>query len=644
MNGRRWFRGAALALPLLMGLLGIGVFLWPARVPSFEAVRAAYQPSEAYLLDRHGEAIDSEQLGDGVRRLAWVSLDQMLPTLVTTLIDEQDPQFAQRPGASPITRQLAMMMQGQGSLHGWRAKGAILQQVRIARALGAHWSRPQIIEAYLNLATYHRELQGIGALSSTLVGKSPAALSSAENLVLATLLSGPVASHKQVAASACAEASARALPVSCAAIVTTTAALLAPPPNLSSEEHLAPQLARAMLHAPGERVMTTLDAPTQRLTRDALSAQIDKLAGHNVRDGALLVVDNATGEVLAYVGSAGPRSRSMEVDGVRSLRLAGSTLKPFLYELALERGELTAATVLDNAPVTLNSVNEGAIPLVHDDGVRGPVSVRSALARSLNVSAVRTLMLVGVDPFRDRLRSLGYGDIRQEDEYYGYSLGLGWARVSLWQQAQAYRTLAQGGRFSPLTLQPGAHPLPADVLDPGAAFIVGDVLADRAARAVTFGPDAHQPINAWSVAKTGTSQDLRDNWCVGFSRRYTVAVWLGNFEGDSMHEVTGVTAAAPVWRTVMSGLNQGDDTKAPTPPQGVVAARTRFSPRVEPARREWYLSATPLPPQQIESEWPPIDSEPIDGVLAQDPDIEPEFQPSPASVQQAEEGPMLRLR
>ena len=205
---------------------------------------------------------------------------------------------------------------------------------------------------------------------------------------------------------------------------------------------LAPQLANTLLKAAGERVHTTLDANVQRLARDTLTRQLATLWSQNVRDGAVLVADNATGDVLAYVGSAGPRSRSREVDGVRALRQAGSTLKPFLYELAVERGYLTAASLLKDSPVHLDTATGAYIPQDYDKDFKGLVSVRTALGSSLNIPAVRALVLVGVEPFRDRLHALGYAQITESGDFYGYSLALGSAEVTLWEQAQAYRALA----------------------------------------------------------------------------------------------------------------------------------------------------------------------------------------------------------
>src|SRR6185503_17275127 len=176
-------------------------------------------------------------------------------------------------------------------------------------------------------------------------------------------------------------------------------------------------------------------------------------------------------------------------------------------------------------------------------------------------------------------------------EFYGYSLALGSAEVSLWEQVQAYRALARGGRLTPIRTQTRADAADVSLLAPDAAFIVADMISDRAARVVTFGLDNHLNTPFWSAVKTGTSKDMRDNWCVGFSRRFTVGVWVGNFEGDSMHDVSGVTGAAPVWRRIMEALHAGRASAPPPTPTGVTTARARFDPAVEPPRDEWFARA-----------------------------------------------------
>ena len=251
---------------------------------------------------------------------------------------------------------------------------------------------------------------------------------------------------------------------------------------------LAPHLARQLLKTPGESLRTTLDESIQRLVFNALNQQLRGLADRNVRDAAALVVDNASGEVLAYVGSAGPFTKAAKVDGIRARRQAGSTLKPFLYGLAIEKRYLTAASILDDAPIHLETASGLYIPQNYDRDYKGLVSVRTALASSLNIPAVRALVLIGVDRFRDRLLDFGYLSISQPGEYYGFSLALGSAEVSLLEQVNAYRSLANGGVYSPLRFRlDETAGLARRVLDESAAFIIADILSDRAGRAVTFG-------------------------------------------------------------------------------------------------------------------------------------------------------------
>jgi penicillin-binding protein 1C len=666
----------------------------PRSVPAFATVVAEWVPSDAVLLDRHGEAIDRERMDYQVRRGEWTPLDAVSPALRAAIVDGEDRRFwrhagvdgaallaavrdrgfsQRRRGASTITMQVAALLDPRvraGSSGGaWRRK---IAQMRMARALESRWSKPQILEAYLNLLGFRGELQGIGAASQVLAGKAPSGLSLPESLVLAALLPAPRASSDRVAQRACARATARSVQggrlesrptrsepqaseggplhgmADCAPIRAAAAAMLERYARGAGQpaEHLAPQLARALLREPGARVRTTLDAGVQRLAVDALTGHLAGLASRNVRDGAALVVDNDTGDVLAYVGSAGRTSRAREVDGVRARRQAGSTLKPFLYELALERDYLTAASLLDDSPIALDTRSGIYLPQNYDRDFKGLVSVRTALASSLNVPAVRALMLVGVEAFRDRLHALGYRGITQPGDFYGYSLALGSAEVSLWEQVSAYRALARGGRWSPIRTQPDT-PTPADArLAEDASFIVSDILSDRAARALTFGLDSVLSTPFWSAVKTGTSVDMRDNWCVGFSRRFTVGVWVGNFEGDSMHDVSGVTGAAPVWQEIMEALHARVPSRPPPAPTGVVAARARFDPAVEPPRDEWFRrtrDAAPVRTVAVAEEIARIASPANGMVIAVDPDIPGRFQRVPLSARGAGEGMVLRL-
>jgi penicillin-binding protein 1C len=297
--------------------------------------------------------------------------------------------------------------------------------------------------------------------------------------------------------------------------------------------------------------------------------------------------------------------------------------------------------------VNLDTASGLYIPQNYDRDFKGLVSVRSALGNSLNVPAVRALVLTGVDAFHERLFDLGYASISREGDYYGFSLALGSAEVSLWEQAQAYRTLARGGRFAQLRLSPDAPP-PADrpLLSASASFVVADILADRAARVLTFGPDTALTTPYWSAVKTGTSKDMRDNWCIGFSSRYLVAVWVGNFEGDSMRDVSGVTGAAPVWAELMEQLHRDGAGVAPQPPLEVVAMPVTFTPAVEAARREWFVAGTEQ--ETVRGVAPAaamarIETPAAGTVIALDPDIPAAAQRVPISARGSVAGLRFRL-
>jgi len=306
------------------------------------------------------------------------------------------------------------------------------------------------------------------------------------------------------------------------------------------------------------------------------------------------VIDNASGDVLAYVGSSGDLSRAREVDGASARRQAGSTLKPFLYGLALEQRLLTAASILDDSPLALTTEAGLYVPQNYDKDFKGPVTVRMALASSLNVPAVRTLMLVGLAPFRDRLQDVGLETIDRPGDYYGYGLALGSAEVTLLQLTNAYRTIANGGRWGALRFQSDDPPSRGrQAMEAGAAFIVAEILSDRGARAFTFGLDNPLATRSWSAVKTGTSKDMRDNWCIGFSTRYTVGVWVGNASGEPMRDVSGIAGAAPIWREMMQVLQRDRSNDRPLVPASVERVPLRSDEYgAVSSQYEWFLRGT----------------------------------------------------
>lgn len=656
-----WFH--RLRSTALAGLVGL-LWLHPSSahaLPTPAEVRADWRPSDTLVLSREGEVLQRVRTDATVRRGQWVALADVSPALRTALVLSEDKRFYEHSGvdwsavsaaawgnlwnqrtrgASTITMQLAGLLDGdlrQGP--GGRSVTQKLGQTVAAQVLDRRWRKDQILEAYLNLVPFRGEIVGIDALARTLFGKAPHGLDAREAAVAAALVRAPNARPALVAQRACGVLSEmdrpvkpprgtdKPRPVDCDALdLFTTAALQRR--AFDASEGIAPHFARqalreaaAVADGGGRTVPSTLSAPLQRVALQSLDQHLRELRGRNVEDGAVVVLDNASGDVLAWVGSSGLLSRAGEVDGVLALRQPGSTLKPFLYAQAIAERRLTAASLVEDSPAHIPTASGLYIPQNYDRSFKGWVSARTALAASLNVPAVRTLVMVTPDAFFTQLRALGL-PLRESGGYYGYSLALGSAEVPLLQLTNAYRALAQGGRASPVRLLPpsplppprrgdaprAAPGQPVQALDARAAFIVGDILSDSNARARTFGTDSVLATRFWSAVKTGTSKDMRDNWAIGWSQRYTVGVWVGNASGAPMHDVSGTSGAAPIWAEVMGWLHRATPSRAPRPPAGLVHAAVRYGPQdgkaatpLESAREEWFLGGTQQPLFAIDS-------------------------------------------
>ncbi|HRO54421.1 MAG TPA: penicillin-binding protein 1C [Alicycliphilus sp.] len=598
---------------------GLALAAGPAlALPSFDEVRADFRSSETLVLSREGEVIQRLRTDATVRRGQWLGLADVSPALQRALVLSEDRRFYEHSGvdwaavsaaawanlwhertrgASTLTMQLAGLLDGdwrQGP--GGRTVTQKMGQAVAAQLLERRWRKDQILEAYLNLVPFRGELVGIDALARTLFGKAAHGLDERESAVAAALVRAPNARPALVARRACGvlrdmqqgQADCEALDL------FTTAALQRRAYDASAG--IAPHFARQWLrggHGAGQR--SSLSAPLQRMAQQTLQRHLRELAGRNVQDAALVVLDNASGEVLAWVGSSGPLSQAAEVDGVLALRQPGSTLKPFLYAQAIAEKRLTAASLLHDSPAQIATAGGLYIPQNYDRQFKGWVSVRQALGSSLNVPAVRSLVMVSPDAFFAQLRRLGL-PLRESGGYYGYSLALGSSEVRLLELANAYRALANGGRVSPVAYAPGARAAFTQALDAGAAFIVGDILADANARVPTFGSDSVLNTRFWSAVKTGTSKDMRDNWAMGWSQRYTVGVWVGNAGGSPMHDVSGSSGAAPIWADVMAWLHRAAPSRAPGPPAGVLRQQVRFEGGagdwLESPRQEWFLRGT----------------------------------------------------
>ena len=625
-------------------------------IPSFSQVKQEFASSESILLDRDGVELHRLRTNPNIRRGQWVALEDISPALQTAMVFSEDKRFYEHSGvdwkavsaaawgnvrnektrgASTLSMQLVGLV--NEDLRRGQQRRTLLQkfgQAVSAQKLDAQWEKSEILEAYLNLVPFRGEIVGIDALSRTLFGKAAHGLNAREAAIAAALVRAPNATPPAVAQRACGLLAqlqnVPRTPLLCDSLsLFATGAMQRK--AWSPSEGIAPHVAQRLLagqQASGGSVRSTLSAPLQRYAAEQLRQTMHELTGRNVRDGAIVVLDNATGEVLAWVGASASTSSAPQVDYVLALRQPGSTLKPFLYAQAIAERRLTAASLLDDSAAAIPTQSGLYVPKNYDRHFRGWVSLRQAMASSLNVPAVRTIGMVGVNRFAEQLQRLGIS-LSHTGDYYGYSLALGSAEMSLLQLSNAYRALANGGRYSETrilfqpdqqqaaasTSQPASKPAlqPAfrQALDARASFIVSHILSDNNARIPTFGSNSVLHTRFWSAVKTGTSKDMRDNWALGYSERYTVGVWVGNAQGQAMWDVSGTTGAAPIWASVMRYLHRSTPSRPPQPPAGLVRTRVEFgssasspasapalkagiasSNNAEPARMEWFIQGT----------------------------------------------------
>ena len=628
----------------LVGATFVGALVFSATafsasflIPNFSEVKEKFKSSDLWIQDRNGLPLQEVRIQNRIRVLEWEPLENLSPPLREAVILAEDRHFyshggvdwpamakaafqnlfsKKSRGASTLSMQLVSLILPEPFKKNTRHRtlSQKLIQIQAAKALEATWSKKQILEAYLNLAPFRGELKGISAASRGLFGKSPRALNPNESLVLAALLPAPSAPLREIQNRACALNQR-----SCPELRSLAAEAFGHPYRIERTEQLAPHLAQRLRSQSELKadIRSTVDRSLQLKVTEALRKQVMTLSSRNVHDAAALVVDNSTGQVLAYVGSVGTLTTAREVDGITSRRQAGSTLKPFLYALAIQERYLTAGSTLLDIPTDI-PVRSGVYrPLNYDREFHGKVPLRTALASSLNVPAVRTLNLLSGELFVRKLSDLGFDDLLTSQDY-GMSLALGSADITLEELVNAYRTLANQGRWSPLNYTPHQTTLSLrHVFTPQSSFIISNILSDPAARRLTFGTSSTLNTRFWTAVKTGTSKDMRDNWCVGYSDHYTVGVWLGNFSGESMWNVSGVSGAAPAWIEIMNFLHENNPSRPPHPPQGVTSHSG-----------EWYLAGTEPNPQTptfrhhtIPQSFTKI-TYPTDGtIIAIDPDI-----------------------
>jgi penicillin-binding protein 1C len=627
------------------------------------------------IQDRHGILL-RQVLSDEGGRCRWLKLEEISPYLIKATIAAEDKNFLFHAGLNPlsilraawqnlrrgqvisggstITQQLARNLLGRP-----RHLGAKLEEAWLALRLEHYLSKKQILEQYLNRIFYGHQAYGAEAASRLYFGKSSSELTLAEASFLAVLPRSPhhlspyrlgenlneikkfqaAVLKRMVELGFCHQAEAEKALAEKLKII---------PPEISFRaahfcdwvlSQLSPESKQKL-----SLIQTTLDYYLQVKIEALLRQHLSCLARRNVSNGAVIVLENSTGNILAMVGSKDFfEEKEGQINGVLARRQPGSTLKPFTYALAMERG-LTAATIIEDLPASFPTEGGAYVPLNYDLSYHGPLTLREALACSYNVPAVSLLQHLGPELLLRRLKALGFRSLKKPADFYGVGLTLGNGEVTLLELARAYSTLARQGYYLPeknimklvkkdeleerdeslsyseekadskgqeqnnffpesrkrdRAFSPGEpkhhgpgqsafsrnknksssgeiseDERPGQVFSPQVAFIITDILADRKARVPSFGHITPLSFPFPVAVKTGTSEDFRDNWTLGYTPLYTVGVWVGNFNGQPMANVSGITGSGPLFHDIMLLLHSSPQTWLDFDrPEGLVKVR-----------------------------------------------------------------------
>ncbi len=354
---------------------------------------------------------------------------------------------------------------------------------------------------------------------------------------------------------------------------------LAKPQRVFEAPHFVDLLLASGIQTPGasaHSVQTTLDLELNHFAEQTLREHLSNLQAQHVANGAVVMLDNRTGEVLALVGSEDYFSAGAgQVNGAWAPRSPGSAFKPFTYLLALEHGA-TPATVVADVPTEFATATGLFAPVNYNRHCYGPMRYRLALANSLNISAVNVLASVGgPEPLQHLLQQCGLSTLNRPPEQYGLGLTIGNAGARLLELANAYACLARLGEYRPYRLLASSgNDLPPQntgrIADADAAYLIADILSDNDARMLAFGAESSLRFDFPVACKTGTSSDFRDNWAFGYTPEFTVGVWMGNADGSPMQNVSGVTGAAPILHELFEHLHQHYGTTWYATPTNIV--------------------------------------------------------------------------
>lgn len=571
----------------MLGCSGIGYFTVPAlqALPSLSTV--AVVSNMPQLLDRHGNLLDTT-IERGWNTHDQVDLHQIPDILQKAFVLSEDKRFHSHHGVDWWARWHALWQTLLARANVRGASTITEQVVRMVhprkRTLWSKWlegleagvldqqeSKWNILEFYLNQLPYGAERRGLLQAARYYFDRDLDTLSLKEMLALVVLARAPsVYAAERNAPRLEKRILQLASRLEVDGLITpqeyhlcqTQLLQMTKSTPISSVFHFAQQVWKNTPTGT-TRVHTTLDGALQQTTTQLLNERLAQLADKNVQNGSVLVVDHQQHEILAWAvsGDIARRSPGAFIDSVITPRQPGSTLKPFVYALALEKG-WTAATQLKDAPLD-TAVGHGLHSYRNFSRVfYGDITLREALANSLNIPAVKALEFVGMGPALERMQRLGMQELSKNPAIYGEGLALGNGEISLFELVQAYTALADRGNYQPLRFLLSDKTVQGDsVFSAEISSIISNILADAPARQLEFGGGSSLSFPVETAAKTGTSTDNRDAWIVAYNHRYLVGIWMGNLNRQPMRDVTGSNGPALLAHSIFSVLNRDSDTK-----------------------------------------------------------------------------------
>jgi len=568
-------RAVAFLIAIVIGV-GWGLLLffdWWFPLP----LTALHRQPAVIVTDREGVPLRIFLPADEQLRIP-VSISEVAPVFVRALVASEDRWFYQHPGVNPLAVVRALWANIR---HGRVVSGASTITMQIARMaepksrtlwakcweifralqLERHFSKEELLELYLNLTPYGGNVAGIGAATYVYFGKTPAQLSLGEAALLAVLPRSPNSynpARNPAAALAIRNRVLRQLAQRAVFAESAVAdALRHPLPMVSwRSPFTAPHFCQLALdrlpHSP--RLHTTLDQRVQKIAEEQAALWVATLRDRGIGSAAIVVIENENRAVRAMVGSPNffEEAYDGQVNGATARRSPGSTLKPFLYAMAMDAGLVIPASYLLDIPTDFS----GYVPENYDGQYHGRITMREALVQSLNAPAVRLLSSVGVETFHRLLQRGGLTTLDRPSSSYGLPLILGSGEVSLLDLTNLYATLAVGGEHRAVQLQPNVVSTGDRLLSAEAAALTAGILTgvQRPDLPRSWRLTRDAPAVAW---KTGTSYGHRDAWSIGFSSRYTIGVWAGNFDGRGQKGLAGSEYAAPLLFALFRAIEGG---------------------------------------------------------------------------------------